>query len=248
MKADINLLLSDGLKKLRQKLPQYKGFLIIFDNLDRVPPDVGRHLFFDYASQIQELNCTIIYTVPISVIYSGQNLSNSFNSPNIVPMVNIYQFERDRCDLDYVEEGLEAVASMIERRVEIAAVFGSRQQLIDLAKASEGHIRQLMQLMRTACLTASTRNHDKITDEDITYAVKQEQFNFERFIPTPHYLVLAQVCLTKDITKDEVGQRLLFNTSALEYNGNSRWNYINPLVKQSDAFQKALQERTAGST
>ena len=32
LKADINLLLSDGLKKLRQKLAQFKGFLMIFDN------------------------------------------------------------------------------------------------------------------------------------------------------------------------------------------------------------------------
>jgi len=33
----------------------------------------------------------------------------------------------------------------------------------------------------------------------------------------------------------------MFNLSVLEYNGNTRWNYPNPVVKQSDAFQAALR-------
>ncbi|MEH2337162.1 hypothetical protein [Nostoc sp.] len=66
LKADINLLLGDAYVKLRKKFPQYKGLLIIFDNMDRVPPMVAEHLFFDYAPQLQELDCTIIYTAPIN--------------------------------------------------------------------------------------------------------------------------------------------------------------------------------------
>jgi len=34
---------------------------------------------------------------------------------------------------------------------------------------------------------------------------------------------------------------MMFNLSVLEYNGNTRWNYPNPVVKQSDAFQAALR-------
>ena len=62
LKADINALLRDGTKKLKEKYPQSKGILIIVDNLDRVTPNVGEHLFFDYAAQLQELDCNIIYT------------------------------------------------------------------------------------------------------------------------------------------------------------------------------------------
>jgi len=242
LQADINLLLDDAFVKLRKHLPNYdKGFLIIFDNLDRVPPKVGNHLFFDYAAQLQGLHCTIIYTVPISVVYSPQNLSNAFDSPNIMPMVNIYDLVRDRWDLDYNPLGLAGIASIIEHRVDTEAVFDSREQVLDLAKASGGHVRQLMQMTAKACLTAATRGHQKVTTDDVTYAVKQEQFNFERIIPQNHYPVLAQVCLTKDIEKDETGQLMLFNTSVLEYNGTNRWNYINPVLKQSNAFQDALK-------
>ncbi len=240
LKADINLLLRDGIDKLSKKFPNYKGILIIFDNLDRVPPNVGNHLFFEYAAQLQELNCVIIYTVPISVLYSEKHLSNVFDSPNIVPMVNIYNLERQKIDLDYNEEGLNAVASLIEKRVNIEAVFQSREHLLELAKASGGHVRQLMLMMRNACRTAITRGRDRIHSEDVIYTVKQEQFNFERSIPLEHYPILAQVARTKDLEKNEIGEKMLYNTSVLEYNGNSRWNYINPVVRQSDAFQQAL--------
>jgi hypothetical protein len=239
LKADINLLLADAYNKVKETYP--KGFLIIFDNLDRVPPAVGDRLFFDYAAQLRQLNCTLIYTVPISVICSPKNISNAISNPHLMPMVNIYQFQRDSCDLDYNPAALDNMAKIIEQRVEVEAIFDSREQLLELAKASGGHVRQLMQLMRTACQTAATRKHQKITAEDVTYAIKQEQFNFERFIPDSHYPILAQVCLSKNVPKDEIGQLMLFNTSVLEYNGENRWNYPNPVVKQNESFQTALR-------
>jgi hypothetical protein len=246
LKADINLLLGDAYVKLRKKFPQCKGLLIIFDNLDRVPPAIADHLFFDYAAQLQELNCTIIYTVPISVLCSPKNPLNQFDgNPHIVPMVNIYEFERDCCHLTYNQTGLDAIASVIEKRVDVEAVFESHQVLLEMAKASGGHVRQLMQMMRTACQTASTKRHPKITAEDVNYAIKQQQFSFERFIPEDHYSFLAQVCLTKNVSKDEKGQLMLFNTSVLEYNGDKRWNYPNPVVKQNEFFQKALEAALA---
>jgi len=69
--TDINLLLQDAFDKLKRKYPDryQKGFLVIVDHLDRIHPSVGNHLFFDEAPQLQELDCTIIYRVPILVIY-----------------------------------------------------------------------------------------------------------------------------------------------------------------------------------
>ena len=193
LKADINLLLRDAYQKIKHRYS--KGFLVIFDNLDRVPPTVGNHLFFDYASQLQELDCTTIYTVPISVLCSSKNIANSFGEPHVVSMVGIYQLVRDRCELDYNPEGLKGLMQIIERRVDVAHLFESSDQVLELAQASGGHVRQLMQMVRSACLTASTHNHVKIQAEDVLYAVKQQQFNFERFIPDDHYSLLAKVCL-----------------------------------------------------
>ncbi|MDJ0507093.1 MAG: AAA family ATPase [Nostocales cyanobacterium LE14-WE12] len=245
LKADINLLLRDAYVKLQKKYPDYKGLLIIFDNLDRISPKVADHLFFEYAAQLQELHCTIIYTVPISVLCSPKNPLSLFDgNPHIVPMVNIYQFDRNGRDLNYNQIGLDTIASSIEKRVNVDAVFDSRAELLELAKASGGNVRQLMQMMRSACLTARTKNHSKILAEDVIYAIKEQQFSFERLIPNDHYPLLAQVYLNKDVSKDDIGQLMLFNTSVLEYNGDNRWNYPNPVVMQNEFFQKALAEIT----
>ncbi|MEM6427243.1 MAG: P-loop NTPase fold protein, partial [Cyanobacteria bacterium P01_D01_bin.128] len=56
LKTDINLLLTDGSRKLRDEFAEKKGILIILDGLDKCPPNVAKRLFFDYAAQLQELH------------------------------------------------------------------------------------------------------------------------------------------------------------------------------------------------
>ena len=242
LQTDINLLLKDAFDKLKTKLPKReKGFLLIFDNLDRVSPTISNHLFFDYANQLKSLQITIIYTVPIAVVYSAKNLNNSFGNPNIMPMVNIYE-KSDKVDLDYNDKGIEALIILLRKRIDLEQVFANLEDLKSLIRASGGHIRQLMRMTAIACLTAGSRGHNQVELEDITYAIKQEQFDFERRLLLEHYPILARVCRSKDINRDEVGQILLSNTAVLEYNGSSRWNYINPVVKKTIAFQEALEE------
>ena len=248
LKADINLLLDDGLKNLRRKFSKSKGFLIIFDNLDRSPVNVANHLFFDYAAQLKDLHCTMVYTVPISVVYSPKNINNAFAKYNIIPMINIYKYDplvSSESELEYNDQGLDAVMSLVEKRVDIDAIFESRQGLLELAKYSGGHVRQMMQMVRGAIQSARASRADKVSAEHITYAINQEQFNFERVIPDEHYPVLAKVYLSKNAPRDEIGQLMLSNISVLEYNGLHRWNYLNPVVIRSRLFIKALADYRA---
>ena len=245
LKADMNALLLDAFEKLRVAYPQYpKGFLVMFDNLDRVPPEVGDRLYFDYATQLQDLNCTLIYTVPISVVYSDKNVNNSFSQPHIVPMVNIYQQQDQK--LGYNREVLQGLARLITGRMDHRRVFASPAAggkpdvlVMRLLKASGGHVRQLMQMVAKACLAAASRGATQIEEADVEYVIKQEQFNFERVVPDHHYPLLVQVCEQQRVPQTADGQRMLFNLSVLEYNGDRRWNYINPVIKNCDAFQEA---------
>jgi hypothetical protein len=140
------------------------------------------------------------------------------------------------------EATVQSSVSLSQQRVDVSAIFADRQQLLDLVKARGAHVRQFMQVSRSACRTAITRKQIKILAENVTYALKQQQFYFEKSTPEPEYYTkLPEVGIEKEITKEEIGQNLLFNLSVVEYNGNSRWNYVNPLVKQSYAFQQALE-------
>jgi hypothetical protein len=110
-----------------------------------------------------------------------------------------------------------------------------------LVKASGGHIRQLMQMTAVACRTAASQGHQQIQPDDVTYAIKQEQFNFERVIPVHHYPLLVQVCQLKRINQNEDGQKMLFNTSVLEYNGDRRFQAIlsGQDFRSSSAFMRS---------
>jgi len=247
LQQNTNALLRDAFAKLCEKKPNTKGFLLIFDNLDRVPPSVGEHLFLKYANQLRELHCAIVYTVPISVIYSGRNYSNAFGNLNMMPMVNIYQFDADPAqpELPYAPDGLDKMASLLDQRIDTEALFESRETLLHLIKLSGGHVRQLMQLMREICLIARST---PIRWEDVEKAATKEQNNFERFIPSDHYPVLAQICRTKKTPLDPdaqaMMQSMLFNITVLEYEqlGDSQlWQYVNPLVRRIHAFREALQ-------
>ncbi|BAZ52948.1 hypothetical protein NIES4103_56130 [Nostoc sp. NIES-4103] len=102
-----------------------------------------------------------------------------------------------------------------------------------------------MQIASQAFLTAATRGNNQVTADDISYAINQEQLNFERSISTELYSALAKVCINKDVTKDENGRLMLFNLWVFEYNGKNRWNYVNPVVRQIHAFQEELKSASS---
>jgi hypothetical protein len=239
LKDDMNQLLLDAFSKVQQRGYE-KGYLIIFDNLDRVPLVVGDRLYFDYANQLQQLNCTVIYTAPISVVYSDKNLNNAFGRPNVMPMVNIYDFKGARQPLEYDLDSVKKLAQLVVKRVDHKLLFAADQLVVALAEASGGHVRQLMQMTATACLTAATRGHERVEAEDVRYAIQQEQINFQRVIPARHYPLLVEMCKTKQIAQNEDGQKMLFNTSVLEYETDElSWHYINPVIKESAYFIEA---------
>jgi hypothetical protein len=239
LKDDMNQLLLDAFSKVQQR-GYAKGYLIIFDNLDRVPLVVGDRLYFDYANQLQQLNCTVIYTAPISVVYSDKNLNNAFGRPNVMPMVNIYDFKGARQPLEYDLDSVKKLAQLVVKRVDHKLLFAADQLVVALAEASGGHVRQLMQMTATACLTAATRGHERVEAEDVRYAIQQEQINFQRVIPARHYPLLVEMCKTKQIAQNEDGQKMLFNTSVLEYETDElSWHYINPVIKESAYFLEA---------
>jgi energy-coupling factor transporter ATP-binding protein EcfA2 len=235
LKTTLNLLLDDGNKKLRKKYPERKSILVIFDNLDRCPPKVADRLFLDYGTQLQELRCSIIYTVPISALYSSRGLANAFVEPKIVPMVSIY----DR-RLNENKNSIQALVDLLNRRMDTNRIFANDRIMEEMIRASGGHIRHLMQMVREACLTAIGRGHSMIEADDSIYAIKQLQFSFERLIPEEHYAAIAQTSKSQRVVNNEIGQLTLFNTSVLEYNGENRWNYPHPAVMEIDAFKHAL--------
>ena len=157
-------------------------------------------------------------------------------------MVNIYDFDATgSLHLEYNLKSLKQLAQLIAKRIDHKTIFASDHLVIELAKASGGHVRQMMQMTATSCLTAATRGHEQVEADDVQYAIQQEKINFQRVIPARHYPLLVEICKTKQIDQNEDGQKMLFNTSVLEYETDEQsWHYINPVVKESVSFVEAV--------
>ncbi len=63
--------------------------------------------------------------------------------------------------------------------------------------------------------------------------------SFMRILGEEHYLRLARLDTEKDTESDDIMRFLLFNSVVLEY--NDYWREVNPIVKDSDEFKRALK-------
>jgi hypothetical protein len=176
---------------------------------------------FDWKRDVDEAEYTDIYFVGVKKIADDLTELRLKFDPKLLESFG----SRFKDVTEETEATVQSSVSLSQQRVDVSAVFVDRPQLLDLAKARGAQVRQLMQVSRSACRTAITRQHSKILAENVTYPLKQQQFDFEKSTPEPEYYTkLPEVGIEKEITKKKIGQNLLFNLAVVEYNGKSRWN------------------------
>ena len=242
--TDTNLLLDDAREKLRRANRGQTDLLIILDNLDRIPPDVGEKLVFQHGDSLKQLRTNVIYTVPVSVLHSPKGLEHVFAKHDILPMVKVFRYSRRAKNLRWDAAGVAALVDALGHRVDIESVFESADLAADLAKHSGGCLRHLMQLACYALESAHASQAKKVAAHHVEDALRRMQFDFERMIPPEHYPLLAEVARTRNVPNSEVGRAALFNVSALEYNGGKRWNYVHPLVLRIDQFTEHFRAQS----
>jgi AAA ATPase domain len=154
--------LNEFIKNAKINLPNGKSQLVVIaDNLDRIvinPQEGGRtnhdEIFLDREGQLRGLDCHVIYTVPISMVYSNRaaDLRDIYSDPHVLPMIMVKTPDGAIC-----EAGLQKLKEIIHRRVQTFApdrsleteIFSSNEALEQLCLTSGGHVRNLMLLMRS---------------------------------------------------------------------------------------------------
>lgn len=242
--ANINLLLKAANAKVRKDGEQ--GLILIIDNLDRIVfRDLkdGRTthtaLYVEHGEQLRDLDCHVIYTVPISLMYSVHANAVRAIYPDcpVLPMIKV----RDR-DGNINTEGLAYLRHILAARIDLEEIF-SPKAVDYLCKASGGHPRDLMILVRQACVYAPGDRWPQPIDKDVAQrAESQLVATYGRMIPEEHYPLLAQVHLNKSVKSDEAHELMLYNLSVLEYiNGMPPWHDVHPAVTKLPKFQAALE-------
>jgi len=250
----LNEFIVDAKKNLPDKSSQ---LAVIADNLDRIvpfSPDGKRsnldEIFLDRTEQLKALDCHVIYTIPISMVYSNRatELINNYNDPQVLPMIMV-----QNPDGSTNEVGLAKIKELIEKRVKQVnpnqcletGVFESRETLERLCLMSGGHVRNLLLMMQEAI----TRTEDlPITAKAAQRAITQARDVYRRTPEEGEWQILAKVSQTQRILNDEQHRNLLFSRCILEYRyydeeGEMQpWYDVHPLIKGIKQFKDCLAQ------
>lgn len=234
------------------KLRGKKGLVVIVDNLDRVDPSIKHtersqpeYLFIDRGAQLRRLNCHVVYTLPLALMFSNEydTLKNRLGggvAPRVLPMVPIKL--RDGCDSP---KGMALLRQLVLARafpnVEpqarlnlIPEVFEDPETLDRMCHISGGHVRNLLGLLYSClqhedppfsrrCLESVIKNYR----DDLALGVDDEEWE-----------LLFQVVQQQLVRGERECQILLRSGFVYEYRDEEgRWFGINPALAETSRFQ-----------
>lgn len=236
---------------------------VIADNLDRIVPVTradGRsnhdEIFLDRCGQLRALQCHVIYTVPISLVYSNRatQVRDNYGDCQVLPMIMVRN-----TDNSVYEPGLKTLKELIGKRVGQFApdasldteIFDKSETIERLCLASGGHVREVMQLMQTAL---DWTDDLPITNNAVQRAITKARNNYRNAVDAEDWQKLAEVSVSKSIPNDLDYRNLLFNRCLLEYRHVDergeikRWHDAHPLIKEINEFREALDTMKKGES
>ena len=245
------------IRDAKNKLESGSKLVIIADNLDRIVPIVqpgGRsnhdEIFLDRSAQLKGLDCHIIYTIPISMVYSNKapNLKVEYDEPQVLPMIMVETREGEVYEL-----GVAKVREIIDRRVkEVKSdlsletdLFESGEVLDKVCLMTGGHVRELMLLMQSVIKRAGGKL--PISARVVQRAITEARVPYKRSVQEEEWQVLANVFRDKSTFKNQQYRDLLFNRCLLEYvyfdeEGEKQvWYDVHPLIRGLQNFQDLVQ-------
>ncbi len=249
----LNAFIADAKKNLPDGKTQ---LVVIADNLDRIVPifrDNGRsnheEIFLDRHEQLKDLNCNIVYTVPISMIYSrwATDLKDNYGIPQVLPSVMVQYPDGSPYDA-----GIGKLKETIKRRIDPyttldleTEIFESKEVLEQLCRMSGGYMRDLIQLTQEAI---NRTDQLPISARAVQRAIAEVRDIYQRAVEENQWQTLAQVHKSNEIANDNLHRSLLFNRCLLEYRYLNQkgekyiWYDVHPLIWELPKFQDALKQ------
>jgi hypothetical protein len=258
--------LNTFIRDAKGRLPEpFDDIVVIVDNLDRITyikrdENQGSNydeIFIDRVEQLKSLDCHVIYTIPITMVYSTRAtiLEDTYNKPQVLLMIMV----KDR-DGNVYEDGLAKMKEIITKRIEQiktdgdiskalanaldSQLFENVETLDQLCLMSGGHSRNLMQYIQKAI--ERTENLP-IKSLAVKRAISETRDTYRNAIQPHQWEILAQVAKSKRKPNDGEHSLLLLNRSILEYcymdeeGEMCRWYDVHPVVYGIQEFKEAWQ-------
>ena len=232
-----------------EKLKQYgkKGLVVIVDNLDRVENIIkawGRpqpeYLFVDRGEQLRQLKCHLIYTMPLSLMFSNDynRLTSRMGvQPKVLPMVPVRLRNGNECVL-----GMKNMRQMVlarafpdldpEQRLGlISEVFDTPETLERLCQISGGHVRELLQLLRSLIMKERKLPLSRAFLERV---IQEKSNQMQLGVDDQEWELLRKVQKTQQVKGDQEYQILIGTRLVYEYHDSQGyWFQVNPILAES---------------
>jgi hypothetical protein len=202
--------------------------LLILEDLDKPTVDVAMDLFSTKGPILTQPECKIIFTVPTSLLYSGQynvvkqNFSKQFPLPSF--KINEKSGERN-------ERGWAKMREIVERRMERPLI--ESRALDHAVEMSGGVVRELVRIIQGSASRALVAKANVIKHEHVEQAVDELRTEYSFSLTRDEYVeILRKVHESKELRYrvEEPLLNLLHNLFILEYPNSPGWYEVNPIV------------------
>jgi hypothetical protein len=228
-----------------------RGLVVIADNLDRIDPirrldgrSQSEYLFVDRGEQLKRLNCHVLYTIPLGLIFSDElpRLANRFGTaPKLLAMVPVITrtgepFPRGRSLLQKMVMA-RAFPSFVEsdRWQHIHEVFDSADTLMRLVSISGGHMRNLMRLLY-GCLQ---KGDPPISKDVLESVIRDERDALMGLIDAQDWQRLFEAISEGDEQGNAAYNPLLRSLFLYEYRDEvGRWLGLNPVLAETSRYRQ----------
>lgn len=240
--ADLVQYCNELISQVRVKLIGlgYKDLVIFIEDLDKIPLERAKDLFYNYANQLTLLKATVIYTFPVSLYYNNffGPIRAYFSSVIELPMVKI--FNKDGSDYD---EGINILKEIIYARMD-KTLFADEAILLKMIKKTGGVIRDLFAIINDAAFMAQFQNKQAIDEIGFTQGYNTLKKDYDntiadytengtvKFKASEQYQIMADLVKNEKKKPDnsEIMMLLRQNLCVLSYNGEG-WCDIHPAMR-----------------
>ncbi|MGH9404922.1 MAG: hypothetical protein ACRD3D_03680 [Terriglobia bacterium] len=207
-----------------------KRVLLVIEDLDKPPIDISMDLFLTKGPVLVQPDCKIIFTVPTSVLYSGQIkvVQQNFPSQYVLPNFKIKDSDGAR-----YEPAWGRMRKIVLRRMDAPLI---ESDALDYAvEMSGGVTRELIRLIQAAALRAVVTKSNSIQRQHVDHAVVKFRGEYNNQLTRQESVdILLEVHKTRQLrSKDEKPMLdLMHNLMILQYPNGPGWYEVNPIVRQ----------------
>jgi hypothetical protein len=226
--TDLNAFLEDFNDKLRRH--EKKGLVVIIDGLEKMALNVSDagcschvDLFVNHSDNLKAPRCHIVYTMPISLLYD-HNLGECYPrmEPFLLPMVRVKKPSRDPHP-----DGIRLMHQLLSKRGDVDRLV-DRNALDVVIRMSGGHVRDLLRLVRAACVVALEADEASISEHSARSAIENFAMDAYSRMAYEASAELAEVYRTQHLSKRH--GHLAQNLLVLEYRNGEAWNDVHPCL------------------